>query len=65
MSEYQPVGKRRMGVQPESNKFRRVRVCQDNLTQDLKRLRRNFGRIRHDPVDHLEAVDIGGMLLHP
>src|SRR5579859_2735682 len=43
ISENQPIGKRRVRVKPESNEFRRVRVCQVDLAQHLKGLSRNFG----------------------
>ena len=63
MSEDETVGKRRMTVEPELDKGRRIRIGQIDFAEHLKGVGCDFGRVRHDAVDNLEAKDVGLMFL--
>src|SRR5437764_493685 len=53
VSKDQPVGHRRMRVQPESNKRRRIRIRQIQFAKSLKGVRGDLGRIRNEAMENL------------
>src|SRR4051794_35895413 len=63
-SEPHPLADGRVRVQPELDERARGRIRQPDLAHDLERLGGRLLRIRHDSVDHLEAVYVGVVLLH-
>src|SRR5467141_1670909 len=54
-----------MRIEPESDKRRRIGVGQIQLTDNLKRVRGDLFRIRNQPVDYFQSVNVRGMFLHP
>jgi hypothetical protein len=57
-SECLALGNRRVGVSPEHNQRRRVRVFERLLPQALERLGVHLLRVGNDPVDHLDPENI-------
>ena len=54
-----------MAVQPEPHEPAGVRVRQIDLSEDLERLGCRSAGVRNQPVDDLEPVNVGRVLLGP
>ena len=63
LSESLALGDRRVGIGPENNKRRRVRILERFLPQALERLGIYLLGIGNDAMDHLDSEDIRLMLL--
>src|ERR1700731_1457126 len=65
MREHQAVRQRRMRIEPEGYERRWIGVRQIQLSENLKRVGGDFLRIRDQPMDDFQSVNVRSMFLHP
>src|SRR6266576_4864199 len=65
MREHQAVRQRRMRIEPEGDKRWWVGIRKIQFSENLKRVGGDFLRIRDQPMDDFQSVNVRSMFLHP